>query len=198
LVRLGAAGAGEIAELLGITPVRVRQHLNKLLSQGLVTVVSHRGGGPGPRERLWKATPLGVSRARPNRAPLLLSAFFRAAREKLGMSGLASLMEEITRQVANANPPPSSFSERVRYLRELLDSLGVSTVLKEERGTYLLQITNSVFPPEFSSYPEVYAFYRVLAEEVLGTSVELKLLPSPEGAFLIQFKEPQDNKPSAQ
>jgi len=191
LVRLGMAGAGELAETLGVTPAAVRVHLNSLLRRGLVEVAFRRSGAAGPRERVWRATASGLSQARPHRSPYLLTAFLHAMRERLGMEGLAELLGEAARQLARARPPPSgaSLPQRLQHLRELLDTLGVATCYEEKEGAHELCLISSLLPPEFSRCPEMYAFHRALAGEILGVAVELELVNDRRGGnCLLRFR----------
>ena len=192
LVRLGMAGAGELAETLGVTPAAVRSHLNSLLRRGLVEVAFRRSGAAGPRERVWRATASGLSQARPHRFPYLLTAFLHAMRERLGMEGLAELLGEAARQLARAHPPPSgaSLPQRLQHLRELLDTLGVATCYEEKEGAHELCLVSSLLPREFSRYPEMYVFHRALTEEILGVPVELTTDARQE-VCVLRFREPQ-------
>ena len=108
----------------------------------------------------------------------------------LGMEGLAELLGEAARQLAQAHPPPSgaSLPQRLQHLRELLDTLGVATCCEEKEGDRELRLVNSLLPREFSRYPEVYAFPRALAEEILGVPVKLELVSDRgEGNCLLRF-----------
>lgn len=193
LVRLGMAGAGELAEALGVTTAAVRGHLNSLLRSELVEVAFRRSGAAGPRERVWRATPSGLSQARPRRSSYLLSAFLLAMKASLGMRGLAELLAEAARQLARTHPisEGASFPERVHHLRDLLDELGVATRHWEEGEIQKLLLKNYLLTPEFSRYPETYAFHRALAEEVLGVEVEIELAADPrQGVCVLRFRKP--------
>jgi len=108
----------------------------------------------------------------------------------LGMEGLAEFLGEAARQLARAHPPPSgaSLPQRLEHLRGLLDTLGVATCCEEKEGDRELRLVNSLLPREFSRYPEVYAFPRALAEEILGVPVKLELVSDRgEGNCLLRF-----------
>ena len=145
LVRLGMAGAGELAETLGVTPAAVRGHLNSLHRRGLVEVAFRRSGAAGPRERVWRATARGLSQARPHRFPYLLTAFLHTMGERLGMEGLAEVLGEAARQLARNHPPLSgaSLPQRLQHLRELLDTLGVAICYREKEGA----VPDELAPP---------------------------------------------------
>jgi len=111
----------------------------------------------------------------------------------LGMGGLAELLSEAARQLARTHPVfgGASFPERVHHLRDLLDELGVATRHWEEGEIQKLLLKNYLLTPEFSRYPETYAFHRALAEEVLGVEVEIELAADPrQGGCVLRFRKP--------
>jgi len=194
LVRLGVAGAGELAQELGITPAAVRQHLRTLLERGFAEVTWVRTGRPGPHERVWRATPKGQGRVRPQRFALLLGAFLRAAKARLGAEGLVGLLEGVARYLAREIKLEKGvpFTQKVAHLQQFLGELAVATRLRKEGDEYELGIVNPILPDDFSHFPEAYTFYRTLAEEVLGVEVELILqLDSRQGPCVLRFRAPE-------
>ncbi len=179
MVRMGLAGASELARELGITQARVRQHLRTLMRHGLVEVAFARAGGPGPRERVWRPTPKGQGNARPHRVPLLFALFVRVTRERVGRETFVELLRETAhllaaeRGLATDAPLP----ERIKALQGLLDELAVASRLEKSPPVYRLHLLTAS-PWELKiAVSERGVFYRTLAEDLLGIEVEL-LSPS--------------------
>jgi len=175
LVRLGLAGANELAQALGITQARVRQHLRTLLQHGLVEVAFVRGDGPGPRERVWRPTLKGQGNVRPYRVSSLFALFMRATRERVGQEMFVDLLRETAHLLAVEHSLAASTSlyERIKALQGLLDELAVASQLEELPLEYRLHLlTLAPWEPGIAS-SETGLFYCTLAEDFLDTRVEL-------------------------
>lgn len=173
-MRLGFAGAGELARELGITRARVREHLRTLMRHGLVEVAFTRAGGPGPRERVWRPTPRGQKNIRPYEIPSLLALFMRATRERVGEGMFAELLRETAHLLADEHRPGKRIplQERIVVLRDLLDGLAVASRLEEAPGLYRLHLLSPSTWESLIAPAETGVFYRALAEDLLGVPVE--------------------------
>lgn len=174
-MRLGLAGASELARELGITQARVREHLRTLLRHGLVEVAFARAGGPGPRERVWRPTPKGRGSARPHGAPSLLVLFMRATRGRVGTETFVELLRETAHLLAGEYHPAEEIPlrKRITVLRGLLDDIAVASRLEEIPRLYRLHLLSPSPWEPWISPAETGIFYRTLAEDLLGIRVEL-------------------------
>ncbi len=90
----GPQTAAELATGLGVTPMAVRQHLQKLHGNGLVGYRDEAGRVGRPR-RKWLLTPLAQERFPDNHAELAVE-IIDATRATFGREGLAALIETRT------------------------------------------------------------------------------------------------------
>jgi predicted ArsR family transcriptional regulator len=86
----GAQTAGVLAARLGITPVAVRQHLQRLETGGLVEFEDQRSSVGRPK-RHWRLTPAGHARFPDNHAGLTLE-LLGAVSDLFGAAGLDRLI----------------------------------------------------------------------------------------------------------
>jgi len=159
---------------LGITQSRVRQHLRTLLRYELVEVAFARMGGPGPRERVWRPTPKGQWRVRPQKTGSFLVLFLQITRRRAGKKIFAELLQETAHLLAQRRHPnrDTPLSERIALLRDLLDELAVASRLEEAVRIYRLHLLTPS-PWEISiAASETEIFYRTLAEDLLEVQVE--------------------------
>ena len=118
----GPATAPELAELLGITPVAVRQHLGLLADEGLVAHESERRRVGRP-VRVWHLTDAAAARFPESYADLAVG-LLASLEGALGARGLQRVVAERTRrqiQEYRAQLPPASapLAKRVAALARL-------------------------------------------------------------------------------
>lgn len=137
----GARTAAALAARLGITPVAVRQHLDRLAAEGLV-IHEDRRESVGRPKRYWRLTESGHARFPDNHAGLTLelltaaaAVFGAAGMEKLIAHREAATLETYKRQLAGAR----SLRHKVKALAALRDLEGYMAEAREEGdGAFLL------------------------------------------------------------
>ncbi len=138
----GPRSASWLAEKLGVTSMAVRQHLQRLLDDGLVDYEEERRGVGRPK-RLWRPTPAADARF-PSGTGDLTVELLESARAAFGDEGIERLIEVRTeRQLATyASAVPSSdapLSRRVAALARLRDREGyLAEWSRTNDGAFLL------------------------------------------------------------
>jgi predicted ArsR family transcriptional regulator len=150
LKRVGSTTAPALAEQLGLTNAAIRQHLDALRSDGLVTArpessdgARPKASGPGRPATVWHLTP-DADRFFPDSHAELTVGLIEATRRAFGQEGLMRIVEVRARDQLNVYrslmPPKSaSLRTRVHALAEQRTSEGyMAQVVQEKPGVYLL------------------------------------------------------------
>jgi predicted ArsR family transcriptional regulator len=137
----GPLGTRDLAAILGITEVGVRQHLAKIQGDGLVAF-DDRTGEVGRPKRVWRLTAKGHARFPDTHGDLTVS-LIDGIRSVFGAAGLDRLIELRQQQMAasyrRALEPHSDLGDRVRLLAGLRTGEGyMAEVEKQEDGSFLL------------------------------------------------------------
>ncbi len=139
----GASTASEIAARLELTPVAVRQHLQGLEQQALVTSEQQAAEGRGRPSRRWRLTPRAMTLF-PDRHGELTVGLIDAIRESLGDEALDRIVDtrgaaQVRQYSAQMPPPSASLHARVKALAAQRTREGyMAEVRRAGRGTYLL------------------------------------------------------------
>lgn len=143
LKRTGPGTAGELAGKLGLTDVAVRQHLQALEANGLVTQEKQPPRGRGRPSVRWSLTSLADDLF-PDRHADLTVGLIAAAREAFGADGLKRLIEvrsrEQTAAYSRAVPGAKApLAKRVRALAKQRTAEGyMAEAVAEDDGSLLL------------------------------------------------------------
>lgn len=198
LVRQGVASAKELAAELKITPIAVRQHLRGLARRDLAVVARVRSGKPGHPEQLWIATPAGRAWVLPGRYASLTFSLLTAIGAVYGGEGLVRTIHLAAQHYLDSlEPKPlprrAGFEQRVQALLLVLDGLYAFPQLEIDGRQHTIAVRNCVFQTEVAGrFPQVYEFYRGLAEALLGRPVELQepSAADPRGTCFLRFSRP--------
>lgn len=137
----GPLSTRDLARILGITEVGVRQHLGKVQSDGLVAF-DDRTGEVGRPKRVWRLTAKGHARFPDTHGDLTVS-LINGIRSVFGAAGLDRLIqvrqEAMVAGYRQALEPLSDLSDRVRLLAKLRTGEGyMAEVETQEDGSFLL------------------------------------------------------------
>ena len=174
----GPRTAAELAELLGITPAGVRQHLQSLEEEGLVVSSEERMpvGRPSRRWHLSEAArPLF-----PDRHGKLATALLEAVGETFGQDALERLLERVSeRQIevyrARMPGPGASPRERVEAIAKLRSEDGyMAEWHAESEGRWLLVENNCPVCTAASTVPALCGAELCLLDELLGEDVDIR------------------------
>lgn len=143
LKQAGPATAGDVADVIGVSGVAIRQHLNALETLGLITSESESPDGRGRPARRWSLTEL-AQRLFPDRHGELTVALLAATRRAVGDAGLDRILD------ARANDQVKAYRRRMpgatAPLRRRVDALArirseegyMAEVRRDTAGAYLL------------------------------------------------------------
>ncbi len=143
LKRGGPSTAVELAGLLGLTDVAVRQHLLALEANGLVRQRRQEPAGRGRPSVEWSLAPLAQEMF-PDRHADLTVDLIEAARETFGQKGLDRLIERRAEEQIGAYrnlvaSSGASLAGKVKALARQRTAEGyMAEVVAEKRGSYLL------------------------------------------------------------
>ena len=147
LKRVGEASASELATVLGLTDVAVRQHLVALEERGLVEQSSRPPVGPGRPAAVWSLTEVARGLF-PDRHADLTVQLIDAMREAVGQGGLDDVMRVRTEaQLAayrKAIGPPGKgrLRRRVEALARQRTAEGYMAEMADPDGDGVLLIEN--------------------------------------------------------
>ncbi|MFN2375329.1 MAG: helix-turn-helix transcriptional regulator [Candidatus Binatia bacterium] len=138
----GPQTAAALAGRLGVTPMAVRQHLQALEPDGLVTYTDERRKVGRPA-RLWNLTPAAASRFPDAHADLTVD-LLKAVRSTFGEEGLDRLVTERSRQqrtayLARMPADGAPLEERLAALAAIRSDEGyMSEWSRQDDGSWLL------------------------------------------------------------
>ena len=122
----GAQTAKTVAERLGMTVVGARQHLLKLVQDGLVETEERRASRGRPKQ-YWRLTSAGHSRF-PDRHSDLTLELLRSTRAVFGPEGLERLIQH------RENAALSMYQDRLASCGSLREKVAALTALRCEEG----------------------------------------------------------------
>jgi predicted ArsR family transcriptional regulator len=140
--REGPAAADALAAQLGVTPMAVRQHLQTLAEEGLVTQVEgERSARRGRPARLWRTTAAGDRRFADAHAGLTVD-LIRQMRAAFGEDGLDRLLALRTAEQTVAYSAEvggrASLRERLEALAAIREREGYMAELREDEDGFTL------------------------------------------------------------
>ena len=140
----GPRDAAEVAGMLGITPMGVRQHLYEMQAEGLVDY-ELQPGPVGRPKKLWRLTPAAETFFPDGHAALSVE-LLAAMRQSFGDEGLERLIEARTeQQIASYRrhvKPADTLEARVKGLAALRSREGYMAEAKEGPDGEFLMVEN--------------------------------------------------------
>jgi len=133
-----------MARRLGVTPTAVRQHLARLLEEGLVAF-EDRGGQVGRPKRTWRATPAADAYFPESHAALAVR-LLEPVRDAFGAEGIDRVVRERTRRQVAAYreivPAGKPLEERVQALARIRRDEGYLACVEKADGGALRLVEN--------------------------------------------------------
>jgi len=168
----GQATVGQLSQVLDLTPVTVRHHLEVLHEEGLVDSPQRlQRSGPGRPQHVYRLTE-AASAYFPNNYGGLVELLLEEVREQISPSALEGLMHGVAQRLAERAPAVSQ-AERPQ---EIMDSLvrflneqGYAAHWEQDDGgDYLLHTRNCPYKRVAQGHDEVCAIGVDLVERLAG------------------------------
>ena len=190
----GPQPAGVLASQLGVTAVAVRQHLDRLLADGLVAFEDRRGAVGRPK-RVWALTSHGHARFPDNHAGLTLE-MLDGIRAVFGDEGIdriiahreAETEADYSRRLAGVR----GFARRIRCLAEVRSEEGYMASVEADADGNLILVENhcpicaAARACQGLCRSELEVFRRVLGPDVEVERVEHLLAGARRCAYRIR------------
>ncbi len=165
----------ELADAVGITPISVRHHINKLEAAGLVASEEERHGVGRPR-RLYYLTESGLEKF-PSQYVRLTSQLLRQLKASLPAPMVSKLFAEMARNMAKeftkgvdaANMTPK---ERLNFVTSLLNREGFVVKWEETDQYYVVQESVCPYYHIGQDHPEVCILDRTFIATLLDVPPE--------------------------
>lgn len=171
----GQATVKELSEMLGLTTVTIRHHLDTLRREDLVAApsVRHRKA-PGRPQHVYTLTQ-EASDFFPKRYERLIDLLLEELRSRFSDDEVESMMERIGRRIADTItiPHTADLEERIAVTIDFLDERGyMAHWEKTEESNYLIHIANCPYESVARRHSEVCKIDQTLLRELLGISSE--------------------------
>ena len=165
----------ELAESVGINPISVRHHVNKLEAEGLIQSQEERHGVGRPR-LVYSLTNKGMEQFPQRYLQLTLRLL-----EQLKTSLPEKLLGDIFREVAegitddltkNINLEELALHERLELLEEVLIAEGYMVNLEQDEGNYYIVEASCPYHHVGEDYPEICVVDRELIAHFTASNPE--------------------------
>lgn len=165
----------ELADAVGINPISVRHHVNKLEAEGLIQSVEERHGVGRPR-LVYSLTNKGMEQF-PQRYLQLTLRLLEQLKSNLPEDVLGDLFKEVAEGIAGdltgqINLEELSLKERLELLQEALVSEGFMVTLEEDEGNYYVVEASCPYHHVGENYPEVCVVDKELIAHFAASSPE--------------------------
>ncbi len=165
----------ELAEAVGITPISVRHHINKLEAAGLVASEEERHGVGRPR-RLYYLTDAGLEQF-PSQYVRLTTQLLRQLKATLPAPMVAKLFTEMARNMAKEfltqiESQQLGPEERLRFVTNLLNQEGFVVTWEEADDHYILKESVCPYYHVGQDHPEVCVLDRTFVASLLDLPPE--------------------------
>jgi predicted ArsR family transcriptional regulator len=179
----GQATVKELSEVLDLTTVTIRHHLDTLRREDLVAApdVRHRKA-PGRPQHVYTLTE-EASDFFPKRYERLIDLMFDEIHSHFSHEEVEEMMVRIGKRIASSITIPQSadLEERVVVAANFMDELGYMADWKKAAdGNYLIHVANCPYEGVARQHSEVCKIDQTMLRELLGVSFEeIRLAPSP-------------------
>ncbi len=170
----GQATVQDLSELLDLTTVTVRHHLDTLRRENLVAAptVRHRKA-PGRPQHVYTLTKRAGDFF-PKRYEPLINLVLDEVRARFSAEEIAGIMASIGRRMASdvSVPPRASLEERISIAVAFMDECGYMADWETKNGgNYLLHVSNCPYESVVKRHKEVCIIDRALLTELLGPTL---------------------------
>jgi predicted ArsR family transcriptional regulator len=179
----GQATVKELSEVLDLTTVTIRHHLDTLRREDLVAApdVRHRKA-PGRPQHVYTLTE-EASDFFPKRYERLIDFMFDEIRSRFSDEEVEEMMVRIGKRIARSITisPSAGIEERVVVAVSFMDERGyMADWEKTGDGTYRIQVANCPYEGVARRHSEVCRIDQTMLRELLGvSSEEIKRVASP-------------------
>ncbi len=165
----------EMAEAVGITPISVRHHINKLEAAGLVASKEERHGVGRPR-RLYYLTEAGLEEF-PSQYVRLTTQLLHQLKATLPAPMVSRIFTEMARHMADEWVPQIESQhlgpkERLQFVANLLNTEGFVVTWEEEDDHYVLRESICPYYHVGQEHPEVCVLDRTFVAALLDLPPE--------------------------
>jgi len=172
------ATADDFIDILKITKTAIKEHLNKLLHQGLITFEDNKGLVGRPK-RFYKLTDQGVH-VFPKQYSWLSTVILEHLSIEMGPEGVRNFMKNLADAISKDKKHEfdkiSSTTEALKKITLLLSELGYRATLKQSdlRKGAIIEATNCVYHNVAKQHPELCSFDIRLIENLSNLDVKLE------------------------
>jgi DeoR family transcriptional regulator, suf operon transcriptional repressor len=187
----------ELAESVGINPISVRHHINKLEAEGLVTSEEERHGVGRPR-RIYYLSEKGREQF-PTRYIQLTVRLLEQLKETMPEPMVNKIFSEMARDMASEYTNELeglSMEERLDLIKELLTNEGFTVEWQQEDDYYQIREINCPYFRVGMNHPEVCALDETLISTLLDIPAQ-KVKCMLEGDSYCTYLIPKDIKTMA-
>jgi predicted ArsR family transcriptional regulator len=184
----------ELAESVGINPISVRHHINKLEAEGLVTSEEERHGVGRPR-RIYYLSEKGREHF-PTRYIQLTVRLLEQLKETMPEPMVNKIFSEMARDMASEYTDELeglSMEERLDLIQDLLTSEGFTVEWQQEDDYYQIREINCPYFRVGMNHPEVCALDETLISTLLDIPAQ-KVKCMLEGDSYCTYLIPKDIK----
>jgi predicted ArsR family transcriptional regulator len=165
----------DLAEAVGINPISVRHHINKLEAENLVTSEEERHGVGRPRY-VYSLTDKGLEQF-PTRYVSLTIRLIEQLKETLPEPMLEKLFTQMAHDMAtdyaeDLKLEELSIEERLDVVRDILEAEGFTMNWKLEDGYYQIEEVSCPFHRVGETHPEICSVGETLISNVLAKPLE--------------------------
>jgi len=175
LQRNGPMGAKDLRRALGVSDTAIRQQLNALLADGLITTTLARSGGRGRPGRVYELTENARHLFSCEGESLALALYNELLQEQ-GPQVVQRLLDRVGQRLAEQyahQVQGQELQERVRAFSQLLDDRGIMSDVSEQEGALVLHEYNCPYHELAAAHQEICQMERQMLSDVLGAEVEL-------------------------
>jgi len=165
----------ELAESVGINPISVRHHVNKLEAEGLIQSQEERHGVGRPR-LVYSLTNKGMEQF-PQRYLQLTLRLLQQLKTSLPEKVLGDLFREVAEGIAvdltqHIDLEQLDLKERLELLREALVAEGFMVDLEEDESNYYIVEASCPYHHVGEDYPEICVVDQELIAHFASTNAE--------------------------
>lgn len=165
----------ELAESVGINPISVRHHVNKLEAEGLIQSQEERHGVGRPR-LVYSLTNKGMEQF-PQRYLQLTLRLLEQLKTNLPDKILGDIFREVAEGITdeltkNINLEELGLQERLELLQEVLIAEGYMVNLEQDEGNYYVVEASCPYHHVGEDYPEICVVDRELIAHFTASNPE--------------------------
>ncbi len=175
LQRHGPMGIKEMRQALGVSDTAIRQQLQRLIADGLVTSQKASSKGRGRPGRVYVLTDQARHLFACECETLALALYNELLLDQ-GPEVVQRLLDRVGQKLAaqyQAQVRGQALQERIQVFAQLLDDRGVMSEVIEHEDAWVLHEYNCPYHELATAHHEICAMEQKMLSQVLGAEVEL-------------------------